>query len=311
MERQMSYAARVRLLLLFAVGCANASRAPVDPSSAALYRDLERIVTVSATTGWGVDRIEVESLLKQSLESVCRTEPLARRLLRQWIDSELTRLGAPVETAYLERGKDLDDVDELLTMTRVSKTLARAEEVSNECPFWIEPHARFRGRHISDGRWQISLGGGGKGIIVQQGDRQDVHAGGAGRLLLGRTFAGGNALYIGLEAGASAAFPRDEMGERTSLVIGADFVAPIVYRYTLLNSYFEFEAGWLGHSTETDWGELDHGVHFGFAFGARALRTRFVFPGAALGISYERLFLDGDDIRAIKVGARVAFDLDL
>lgn len=268
-------------------------------------------MTVSATTGWSVDRIEVETLLKGTLDSVCRVDPLARRLLRNWIDAELTRLGAPVETAYRERGRDLDNVDELLVMTRVSKLLSRAEQVANECPFWLEIDEPFRGRQISDGRWQISFGGGGKGIIVQQGERQDFNGGGAGRLLIGRTFLNGDGIYTGIEAGASAGFPKDEAGERTALVIGADIVAPIVYRHTMLNTYVEIEAGWLGHTTETDWGNFDHGIHFGFAFGARALRTRFVFPGAALGISYERLFLDGEDIRLVKVGARVALDFDL
>jgi hypothetical protein len=94
-------------------------------------------------------------------------------------------------------------------------------------------------------------------------------------------------------------------------VIGADLVAPIVYRRTLTNAYFELEAGWYGHSTEADWGDLDHGVHLGLAFGARALRTRFVFPGAALGVSWERSFVAGDDVTTLKLGARVAFDLDL
>ncbi len=298
------------LIALALVGCAHA-QLPADPSAAALYRDLEREITVSATTGWSVDRIEIESLLKSALDSVCRTDPLARRMLRQWIDGELSRLGAPVEAAYVERGGKLENVEDLLLMTRISKLLARAEEVANECPFWIEPDEPFRGRQISDGRWQISFGGGGKAIAVRQGDREDINAGGAGRLLFGRTLAGGDALFMGFEAGASAGFPRDETGERTALVVGLDLVAPVVYRRTLTNAYFEFEAGWLGHSTERDWGDLDHGVHVGFAIGARALRTRFVFPGAALGISYERLFIDGDDIRTIKVGARVALDLDL
>lgn len=298
------------LLLLALVACSQTPR-PREPSSAALFRDLERIVSVNAATGWGIDRIEIENILKGTLESVCRTEPEARKQLRSWIDGELTRLGGPVEVAYRERGKKLKKVEDLLLMTRISKTLARAEEVANECPFWMEPQEPFRGRQISDGRFLLTFGGGGKGIVVQQGDRQDVSAGGAGRLLFGRTLLGGNAIYAGLEVGASAAFPKDAMGERSSLVIGADIVAPLVYRYTLTNAYFEMEAGWLGHTTETDWGDFDHGVHVGFAFGARALRARFLFPGAALGISYERLFLDGDDIRSIKVGARVAFDLDL
>lgn len=299
----------MRALVLVLLGCAAGPR-PREPSASALYRDLERQVTVSAATGWGVDRIEIESLLKGALESVCRTDPLARRILRGWLDGELARLGAPVEQAYVERGRDLDTVEDLLVVTRVSKLLSRAEEVANECPFWIEPEQPFRGRQISDDRWQISFGGGGKGIIVQQGERQDVNAGGAGRLLLGRTF-DASGLYTGLEFGASAGFPKDDTGERGTLVVAADIVAPLVFRRTLRNTYFELEAGWLGRSTENDWSAFDHGVHVGFAFGARALRTRFVFPGAALGISYERVFLDGDDMRMIKVGARVAFDLDL
>lgn len=301
----------MRIVIVLALAACSRTQTPKDPSAAALFRDLEREVTVSATTGWGVDRIEIESILKGALDSVCRVDPLARRVLRGWIESELQRLGAPVETAYSARGRKLSKVEGLLVMTRISKLLARAEEVANECPFWIEPQEPFRGRQISDGRWQLSFGGGGKGIVVQQGKRQDFNAGGAGRLLFGRTFAGGDALYAGMEFGASAAFPKDDTGERTALVIGADVVAPLIYRRTLTNAYFELEAGWLGHTTETDWGEFDHGFHVGFAFGARALRARFVFPGAALGISYERIFLDGDDVRTIKVGARVAFDLDL
>jgi hypothetical protein len=298
------------IAVLWLAACGHGPR-PVDPSGSALYRDLERIVTVSATTGWGVDRIEIEGVLRAGLDSVCRVDPLARRSLRTWIDGELQRLGAPVETAYEERGRSLDKVDDLLVLTRISKLLARAEQVANECPFWVDVEEPFRGRQISDARWQISFGGGGKGILVKQGDRQDVNAGGAGRLMLGRVLSGGDAIYAGLEFGASAAFPKDAQGERSALVIGADYVAPLVYRHTLTNTYFELEAGWLGHATERDWGDLDHGVHVGFAFGGRALRTRFVFPGAALGISYERTFLDGDDVRTIKVGARVALDFDL
>ena len=301
----------MRAWLVIALFACGRTPRPAEPSASALFRDLERQVTVSAATGWGVDRLEIESLLEGALDSVCRTDPLARRVLRGWIDGELARLGAPVETAYEQRGRDLDEVDDLLVMTRVSKLLARAEDVANECPFWIEPEQPFRGRQISDHRWQISFGGGGKGIVVQQGDDRDIKAGGAGRLLLGRTFANSHALYAGIEIGASAAFPKDESGERSALVIGADVVAPLVYRHMLRNTYFELEAGWLGHSTEEDWGDFDHGVHVGFAFGGRALRTRFVFPGAALGISYERTFTGGEDVRTIKFGARVALDLDL
>src|SRR6185503_14746251 len=121
----------------------------------------------------------------------------------------------------------------------------------------------------------------------------------------------GHGIYAGIEAGGSAAFPKDDTGERSGLVIGADVVAPVVYRRTLTNAYVELEAGWLGRATEQDWGAIEHGVHAGVALGARALRTRFLFPGVAFGVSWERTFVDGDDVTLLKVGARVAFDLDL
>jgi hypothetical protein len=285
---------------------------PHEPSERALFRDLERQVTVQATTGWKIDRLEIEDMLETALDSMCRVDPLVRRGLVAWLDAEIARLGGPVEAAWKQRGKKLSKVDDLLVLTRVKALLARAEEMAGDCPFWLEPQRPFRGRQISEHKFQLTFGGGGKGIAIQQGDKVDASAGGAGRILLGRMFHDGHGLYTGFELGGSAAFPKDAMGERTSLELAADFVAPIVYRRTFTNSYVEWEAGWLGRSTERDWGNFDHGVHVGFAVGARALRTRFVFPGAAFGMSWERLFLaDQPDVIMLKVGARVALDLDL
>jgi hypothetical protein len=299
-------------VLALAVTACGPSPAPRAPTTRALFRDLERQVTVAATTGWGVDRLEIEAMLETSLDSVCRVDPLARRSLAAWIDAEIARRGGPVEQAWRERGKDLSRVEDLLVLTRVKRLLARAEELAGDCPFWLEPVEPFHGRQISEQRFVLSFGGGGKGIVVRQGDHVDLSAGGAGRILLGRAFAGGHTLFAGLELGASASFPKDdETGERGNLVLGADLVAPLVYRRTLTNAYFELEAGWLGRSTEEDFSAFDHGVHVGAAIGARALRTRFLFPGAAFGVSWERTFQGGEDVTLLKVGARVAFDLDL
>ncbi|MBA2543563.1 MAG: hypothetical protein H0V17_28235, partial [Deltaproteobacteria bacterium] len=117
-------------------------------------------------------------------------------------------------------------------------------------------------------------------------------------------------LYAGIEFGGSAAFPKDDLGMRGALELAADIVAPVVYRRTFTNSYLELEGGWIGRTTERDWKAYDHGFHVGFALGARALRKRFVFPGAALGISYERVWGD-EDLTMFKIGARVSLDLDL
>jgi hypothetical protein len=305
------HAGLVAFVALIIVGACARRPAPSDPTTRVLYRDLERHVTVAATTGWGADRLEIEDLLESSLDSTCRTAPPVRRGLRAWLDAEIARLGGPVERAWRERGKDLGRVDDLLVVTRVQRLLARTEELAADCPFWLEPEPAFRGRQISENRFVLAFGGGGKLIGVRQGERSDLNAGGAGRILFGRAMAEGNALLTGLEVGASAAFPRDATGERTSLVIAADLVAPVVYRKTFTNSYLELEAGWLGRTSERDWTAFDHGVHVGVALGARALRTRFLFPGAAFGASWERTFQDGDDVTLLKFGARVAFDLDL
>jgi hypothetical protein len=285
--------------------------APTIPSERALYRDLERQVTVAAATGWGVDRLELERMLETSLDSVCRVDVLDRRGLSRWLDDEIARRGGSVEAAWRTRGKDLGRVDELLRLTRVRALLARADEASLDCPFWLEPERPFTGRQISESRWQLSFGGGGKASVVSQGGRHDLSFGGAGRALVGRMFDDGDGLYVGVELGGSASFPKDATGARTGPVLGGELVVPLVYRRTLINTYIEAEAGWLGHATERSWRTIDQGVHAGISFGGRALRTRFLFPGAAFELAWERLFVDGDDQTTLKLGFRAAFDLDL
>jgi hypothetical protein len=302
----------VALALGSAAGLGCARTLPPDPTVAALYRDLERDVTIAAASGWTIDRLEVDDLVDQALDSVCRVDPLARRALRGWLDEQLRARGGPVDEAWRRRGRKLGRVADLLVLHRIGLVLDHADAIAAaDCPFWLEVEEPFRGRQISDHRWQITVGGGGKGMVVHQGERTDFSAGGAGRLLLGRTFTSRSALYAGVETGATAAFPKDELGNRGALKLGLDVVAPLVYRHTLTNAYVEGEVGWLGRTTEDELDRLDHGVHVGVSIGGRALRTRFFFPGAALGVSWERTFVDGADLTSLKLGARVAFDIDL
>jgi hypothetical protein len=290
-----------------------ARRVPPDRPAAALYRDLERMVGFGETTGWHIDRIEIDRLMTGALESVCRTPVASRELLAGWLAAEIAALGGPVEEAYRKRGRSLDRVDALLTLSRIERTFAAARAAAAaDCPFWIEPDPGFAGRQISDDRWQLSVGGGGKGILLRQGGETDASFGGAGRLLFGRTFGSRAALYAGLELGGNGRFPRGPDGERQNLEIGYDVVAPLVYRHTLVSSYLEVEAGWLGTGREAATDQLDHGVHLGVSFGARALRTRWFFPGGALGLSWERTFpTDGPPLYTVKLGFRGVIDLDL
>ena len=156
----------------------------------------------------------------------------------------------------------------------------------------------------------LSFGGGGKAIFVNESGRYDVSGGGAGRLLLGRSFGQHWMFSLGAEIGALAAFPKDEDGNRNNFVVGAEVVVPLVARYRLTNSYVEVEAGPLGQARE-DRDDPSYGIHVGASFGAQATRRLFVIPGVAFGLSLERIFANGiyPAATALKAGFRVAIDL--
>ena len=72
---------RCRVLLACLLAACGQRRAPNQPTERVLFRDLERQVTISAATGWGIDRIEIEDMLETTLDSTCRVDPLVRRSL--------------------------------------------------------------------------------------------------------------------------------------------------------------------------------------------------------------------------------------
>lgn len=300
------------ILALCAAACARPLR-PAEPSAAALYRDLERLVSLRAAAGWQIDRVEIDALLPDVLMSACQVQPAQRALLRDWLDTRIAALSGPVEQAYTARDRDLGRVSELLALSRVRMTLDRAMNAAGaDCPFWLEPRSLFRGRQISDDRWQISLSGGGSGMVVSRGSEQDLQFGGSGRVLFGRNLGSALALYLGLEAGGSASFPKTDTGERSKLVLALDAGAPAIARYRMLNTHVDLELGYLVHATEEDWGQVEHGLHLGVAFGGRASRVRWFFPGAALTLAYERTFPDdAPDLHMIKMGFRAMADFDL
>ncbi|RMH39649.1 MAG: hypothetical protein D6689_15940 [Deltaproteobacteria bacterium] len=300
---------------LCAVACAAcADRAvPHHPTTAALYRDLERLVTLTEAAGWDIDRVEIDQTLPDALLSVCRVPEARRAELLAWLDARVAAQGGDVRAVYVARGRSLDRVRDLLVATRVRMLLRAAMAAAPaDCPFWIEPSDRFRGRQISDDRWQLSFGGGGKGIVSHRAGTVDLQFGGAGRVLFGRAIGSRYTLLAGLEVGASASFPKDDMDERGNLVLGLDVVVPAVVRYRLVNTYWEAEVGYLEHVTEN---RLDGvpGVHVGLAIGGRAARRRWLLPGAAFGIAYERTFPSAgqdDPIDLVKLGFRAAVDID-
>lgn len=273
----------------------------------ALYRDLERLVSLSDSAGWQIDRLELDGMLESALQSVCRVDTASTAALADWLDVRAQELGGPVERAYVDSGRDLDAIEDLLEVDRIRMLLRHAENHrDDDCPFWIEPEAKFHGEQIFDDRFLLFLAGGGKGIFVEQGGHADISFGGAGRLLIGRSFGARITAYVGLEGGAVASFPRDENGGRSNLVLGLDGVAPLVVRYRFVNTYVEGEAGWYGRITE-DTKRIESGYHFGVAVGGQTSKQLSFFPGIGIAASYEH----ARDLQTVKVGLRVSAELPL
>ncbi|MBA3539714.1 MAG: hypothetical protein H0T79_08785, partial [Deltaproteobacteria bacterium] len=59
---------QLALAAIAAAGCARLP-APADPTARVLFRDLEREVTVTATTGWSSDKLEIDGMVKSTLDS--------------------------------------------------------------------------------------------------------------------------------------------------------------------------------------------------------------------------------------------------
>ncbi len=294
-------------------GCAAAVPQPQQPVNSNLYRDLRRLVTLTETAGWRIDRLELENLLPDLLDSVCRVEPERRAELRVWLDERIEAEGGDVRQRWVEEGRDLDEVEELLELTRIRMALDYAVARVEDCPFWVEAEPDFAGRQISDSRWQLSAGGGGKAIFLDDGENRDVSFGGATRVVLGRSFGPRWLIMAGIEGGGSAQFPKEEDGDRGGLLFAFDAVPMAVARYTRLNSYIELEGGFLMRFLEDDIDNLIPGWRIGVSVGGRATRRGWFFPGAAFGVSYERTIEQADQPALIlfKAGFRVAFDIDL
>lgn len=303
-----------RLALPLCLVCATACAEALPPagSERALYGDLQRMVRWRQTQGWEVDRLAVQALESDALDSACRTPAPARDALLAWLDAQIARSGGDVEEAWRRAGKDLGAVRGLLELTRIRMVLARAiGSAPADCPFWIEAEEPFRGRQIADDRFQLVVEGGGKGIFLRQSGDLDLSAGGAGRVLLGRTFGRHLQLLTGVEVGGGAELRKDLAGER-GVVFAVDLVAPAVVRWRFVSSYLELEGGYLAHWTERE-DDFTPGLHVGAAFGAKALRQRWFVPGLAIGVAYERTFPRDQRpaLEMLKIGLRVTLDFDL
>ncbi len=265
---------------------------------------------MSAAGGWGADRLELQALLRDGLESVCRATPERRLELLGWLEARTRALGGPVEEAWKAHGKDLGAVSELVELTRIHKLLVMSVDAIGDCPFWAEPAEPFLGRQISDDRWLFVVEFGGRVTLAFQDGRFNPAFGPATRTLVGRMFGPHWGILFGMDAAGSAQFPRAEDGATAQTVrFALDALVPVVLRYRMVNTYVEIESGFLVRFAE-DQADAP-GYHVGATFGLKYTR-RALTPGLSFGVAFEQtLPKDGPTTYFIKAGARIALDFDL
>lgn len=310
--------------LLIAAASACAPTLPTEQPQRALVRDLQRVVDVRRGIGWLVDESELHVVLPQGLKAVCQVPEADRAAALGWLDRAIAAEGGPdVARRWRERGRDLDEVADLLRLSRARLLLQRADEwvKQGRCPFWLEPSPRFRGVHVQDQRFIFTIEGGGR--VTQEFALGSVRVGGggSGRLLAGYGFGETWALTTGFEFGGGAQFTNLQLGQQSELPqLVAQAVVPVVLRWQFgLTAHAELEAGpmaYVGRATANaatgavavhyNWG-----IHAGTAIGASYLRLQRGFiPKFAVAFTIDHVPGVGARPTLTQVGVGVRTGVD-
>ena len=278
-------------------------------ASEALLFDIRKIVAAEQNTGWKIDKYELEDMMPDALVSVCRTPNAARRHALVMAERRVEQLGGPLSKA-LAKGRKLAELTHLLQASRSQRLLAEAlARAPKECPAWIKPTPSFSGIQTDAGRFTLHLEGGGQFVAQRMGQRNDVGAGGTGRVLLGYGLSWRRTLLVGLELGGNALFRRGD--ESVDFPLQFVWAAPLVLRHHVLTFHHDLEVAPLLFFTDADT-RPSYGVRFGVTVGVSTIRIRRIMPWAGLGLVTEYLFANAHrpNLVAIRGGARVGFDWD-
>ena len=330
MLQQRRHPGWVLLALAWLTGVASAAAgcAPVlpdEPVDRALIRDLTRVVDVRTRVGgWLVDETEVLGALPDAMRSICQVDRGRRLQAGAWLETEIAANGGDVAARWRERGKDLDEVERLLRLTRTRLLLRRASEWADlgRCPFWLEPSPAFAGVNTQGDRFILTVEGGGRFTPEFILGEVKYGAGGGGRILVGYGFGERFSLSFGFEMSSSARFSNLQLGEQSELpeivLIGA---LPLVFRWTLgLSTFLELETGPMGYFDEGSADPIDaevaarfhRGLHLGIALGATYLRLeRGFIPRLSFAVTVDHVpgGAGRPTITQLGIGIRTGIDL--
>jgi hypothetical protein len=226
-----------------------------------------------------------------------------------YIDARIQAEGGPAEEQY-NRGRDIDELDDVLELERLKKLLSEVEShLAEDCPFWLKPSHEFEGFHSTSHRFVLiaeSMGAG--SLLFSKGQ---VHAGGGGaaRVFLSYGFSPNLQFATGVEAGGDAILEQNKDGKLEPT--GAyRFGAPSFLRFINVDRIYDLE---LAAVSRLDKGQLKPwGGRIAFAGGVTGLRRLGFMPALQLWVGYEMFpAQDGLPVQhSVRLGTRVGFDFD-
>ncbi|MFT5357882.1 MAG: hypothetical protein ACI9KE_005119 [Polyangiales bacterium] len=296
---------------LLAVGC---PELPPTRDARGLYVDLHKAVEFQAATSWVVDRLAVEELNDDIMNSVCQTTPEAREDLRAWINARFeSEIGQdasahehPSELAYREEGSMTRRVERLRHIERVRMLLEAGDRIAAECPYWTEPDSSFAGIESDEGRVVILAESVGAGALRLADGDTGFGGGGGGALMLGfgiRRLT----LGIGIELGADGTLPEAPDGSRSFEAVFSSAI-PVLFRYTNISRVIDIQL-----SYRTLWSDtVRHGARASIGYGVTTPRVSKFMPYGLLWIGYE-IFPSANGAsteHAFLIGTRVGLNWD-
>jgi hypothetical protein len=294
--------------LALASGCATL---PDDPVQSALYADLRQVVDTEQRTGWIIDQAEYEDAAPTVLQSVCQVSEEQRIKLLDWFDRRIDELGGPAERAYEREGKDLDAIDELLTLERMRGTLIHADEQASErCPFWLEADPEFSGVQTDTHKF-ILLGESFGGLSLIFRDGIQFGGGGAFRLFGGWGPTDRLTLALGVEVGGQGAVSGVGTDEEQELQARPTGALPLLIRLHDDTWVYDFEVAAITQYYQEAL-SLPPGVRAAFGIGIGSVRIGSFMPMAVgfIGYEFEPEFKDLPVSHAIRLGTRVGLNFD-
>jgi len=301
---------RLRPVVLLVL-CASCATLPDQPAERALFLDLRKQVELSESTGWVVDRLQLEKNAEDALRSACQVDPALRDDLDAWLSGQIVLNGGPPEKLYAEHGDDVGAASPTISLDRTRALLRYADaHAAADCPFWLKPKRTFEGVQGDAHRFVVLAETIGFGSLAIESGQAAFGGGGGGRLLFAHGIGSQFTFGFGGEVGGVGAFTNNGTGGR-SLETTFTAAVPLLLRFTRFSRALDLE---LTPIVRINPGQdvLPPGIRASVGLGLMTMRTSAFMPYVVLwtGYEYHPAIPSSPEDHALLVGTRVGVDWD-